>query len=180
MVVSANRIITLCTAEEAIETKSLMADPSTEKGEVFMQDCTFTRSNADGAPALKGINLRVPSGSLVAIVGFVGSGKSTLLAAILGDLHRTDGTFRIRGSIGYVPQVATVFNATLRDNILFGKRYDPGLYRRVLDACELLKDIATLPAGDMTEIGEKAKETRTCYFKRPLEITLESREGYPG
>ncbi|KAH9372013.1 hypothetical protein HPB48_019942 [Haemaphysalis longicornis] len=63
-----------------------------------------------------------------------------------------------QGSIGYVPQVAAVFNATLRDNILFGKEYDPGLYRRVLDACDLIKDIATLPAGDMTEIGERVSE----------------------
>ncbi|KAH9364488.1 hypothetical protein HPB48_018056 [Haemaphysalis longicornis] len=60
-----------------------------------------------------------------------------------------------KGNIGYVPQVATVFNATLRDNILFGKEYDPELYRRVLDACDLFKDIATLPAGDLTEMGDR-------------------------
>ncbi|XP_077545387.1 ATP-binding cassette sub-family C member 2-like isoform X2 [Haemaphysalis longicornis] len=153
--ISANRVITLCTAEEAIEDEVETADSCGEKGEVYLQDCTFTRSSDDSAPALKGINLSVTPGSLVAIVGFVGSGKSTLLAAILGDLHRTDGSVRIRGNIGYVPQVATVFNATLRDNILFGKEYDPGLYRRVLDVCDLFKDIATLPAGDLTEIGER-------------------------
>ncbi|KAH8029710.1 hypothetical protein HPB51_003067 [Rhipicephalus microplus] len=59
------------------------------------------------------------------------------------------------GTVGYVPQAATVFNATLRDNVLFGKPYDPVLYSQVLEACELVKDISTFPARDHTEIGEK-------------------------
>ncbi|XP_049276143.1 ATP-binding cassette sub-family C member 2 [Rhipicephalus sanguineus] len=154
--ISLTRAVKLCTAEEATDDQALITYSCVQKGEVFLQDCTFSRTgDEDCPPALKGINLSVPPGSLVAIVGFVGSGKSTLLAAILGDLHRVEGTVRISGTIGYVPQAATVFNATLRDNILFGKPYDPTLYRRVLDACELAKDINSFPAGDLTEVGEK-------------------------
>ncbi|XP_070397467.1 ATP-binding cassette sub-family C member 2-like [Dermacentor albipictus] len=152
--IALNRAVNLCTGEEASDDPVFITDSCVEKGEVLLQDCTFSRTG-DCQPALKGINLSVPPGSLVAIVGFVGSGKSTLLAAILGDLHRIEGTVRISGTIGYVPQAATVFNATLRDNILFGKSYDPALYRRVLEACELFKDINSFPAGDLTEIGEK-------------------------
>ncbi|KAJ3281521.1 hypothetical protein HDU76_008910, partial [Blyttiomyces sp. JEL0837] len=46
-------------------------------------------------------------------------------------------------------------NATIRDNILFGEQYDPIRYDRVIKACALVKDLETLEAGDLTEIGEK-------------------------
>ena len=59
------------------------------------------------------------------------------------------------GKIAYVAQQAWIMNATLKDNILFGNQFDPDLYQRVVSACELLTDIALLPAGDETEIGEK-------------------------
>ena len=44
---------------------------------------------------------------------------------------------------------------TLRDNILFGKKYNEVKYRKVLEACALLPDLEILSGGDMTEIGEK-------------------------
>ena len=46
-------------------------------------------------------------------------------------------------------------NATLRDNILFGKPYDKNRYERVINACALKTDLEILPGGDQTEIGEK-------------------------
>ena len=61
----------------------------------------------------------------------------------------------MRGSIAYVPQQAWIQNATLRDNILFGRPFDPVKYEEVITACALGSDLAQLPAGDMTEIGEK-------------------------
>ncbi|KAJ2714070.1 hypothetical protein H4R19_001923, partial [Coemansia spiralis] len=57
--------------------------------------------------------------------------------------------------IAYVPQQPWIMNATLRDNILFGNRFDQAFYDRVIDACALRPDLDMLPAGDMTEIGEK-------------------------
>ena len=72
---------------------------------------------------------------------------------------------QIKGSIAYVPQTPFIMNASLRDNILFGAPFDAEKYQvllycpcdaqKVLEACSLLPDIAILPAGDMTEIGEK-------------------------
>ena len=46
-------------------------------------------------------------------------------------------------------------NATLRDNILFGKPYDKNRYEKVINACALKTDLEILPGGDQTEIGEK-------------------------
>ncbi|XP_037503109.2 multidrug resistance protein mrp-7, partial [Rhipicephalus sanguineus] len=60
-----------------------------------------------------------------------------------------------RGSVACVPQGSSVFNMTVRDNILFGKTLDVARYTRVLDACELLHDVGRFPAGDLTEVGEK-------------------------
>lgn len=60
-----------------------------------------------------------------------------------------------QGSIAYVPQQAWIQNATLRDNIVFGKSIDHALYQRVVEACALKPDLEMLPGGDQTEIGEK-------------------------
>lgn len=59
--------------------------------------------------------------------------------------------------MAYVPQQAWIQNATLRDNILFGRPYVEEKYRRVMDACALTPDLEILPGGDQTEIGEKVQ-----------------------
>ncbi|XP_023687022.1 ATP-binding cassette sub-family C member 3 isoform X2 [Paramormyrops kingsleyae] len=104
---------------------------------------------------LHNINLMVPQGSLLAVVGHVGCGKSSLVSALLGEMEKLEGEISIRGSVAYVPQQAWIQNATLRDNILFGHGYNERKYRSVLDACALTPDLEVLPGGDMTEIGEK-------------------------
>ena len=57
--------------------------------------------------------------------------------------------------MAYVAQQAWIQNATLRNNILFGKQMDDRLYAKILDACALRTDLQMLPGADMTEIGEK-------------------------
>ena len=61
----------------------------------------------------------------------------------------------LQGSVAYVPQQAWIQNATLRDNIIFGRPLLEGKYRKVIEACALAPDLDMLPAGDLTEIGEK-------------------------
>ncbi|CAN8006431.1 unnamed protein product [Ixodes pacificus] len=127
-------------------------------GEIIMEKCTFAwtkRKENLESPTLNSVSLDIAPGSLVGVAGFVGSGKSSLLSAILGDMHCIKGTIRTSGRISYVPQVACVYNMTVRDNILFGEKFDPVRYGRVLRACELLTDIEKFPAGDLTEVGEK-------------------------
>ncbi|CAN8006437.1 unnamed protein product, partial [Ixodes pacificus] len=128
--------------------------------EILLSDCSFVwtkRKECLNDPTLKSVSLEIAPGSLVGLAGFVGSGKSSLLAAILGDMHCVEGTITTSGRTSYVPQVACVYNMTVRDNILFGEKFDPVRYGRVLEACELLNDINKFPAGDLTEVGEKGE-----------------------
>uniref|UniRef100_A0A8B9CRU4 Multidrug resistance-associated protein 1 n=1 Tax=Anser brachyrhynchus TaxID=132585 RepID=A0A8B9CRU4_9AVES len=101
------------------------------------------------------INFTVPEGSLIAVVGQVGCGKSSLLSALLGEMDKKEGYVVVKGSVAYVPQQAWVQNATLKDNIIFGREMNESRYKRVIEACALLPDIEILPTGDRTEIGEK-------------------------
>uniref|UniRef100_A0A3B3ZX39 ABC-type glutathione-S-conjugate transporter n=1 Tax=Periophthalmus magnuspinnatus TaxID=409849 RepID=A0A3B3ZX39_9GOBI len=126
---------------------------STSMQQVVIENGTFSWS-AEGQPCLK-INVRVPRGSLVAVVGNVGSGKSSLLSAMLGETEKRNGSVTVKGSVAYVPQQAWIQNATVQDNITFGREKLKTWYNRVLEACALLPDLDILPAGDATEIGEK-------------------------
>ncbi|KAG5279356.1 hypothetical protein AALO_G00076900 [Alosa alosa] len=121
---------------------------------VTIENGTFSWSK-EGPPCLRRINVRVPCGSLVAVVGHVGSGKSSLLSAMLGETERRKGQVTVKGSVAYVPQQAWIQNATLRDNIVFGQEKKDMWYQRVVEACALLPDLEILPGGDATEIGEK-------------------------
>jgi ABC-type multidrug transport system fused ATPase/permease subunit len=89
------------------------------------------------------------------VVGAVGSGKSSVVSAILGELAITSGSLNVNGSMAYVAQEAFIFNATVRDNIIFGKPYDAEKYRRVIEASALMADLGQFTAGDKTEIGER-------------------------
>ncbi|KFP82105.1 Canalicular multispecific organic anion transporter 2, partial [Acanthisitta chloris] len=106
-------------------------------------------------PTLKDINMLVPSGALVAIVGHVGCGKSSLVSALLGEMEKLEGEVAVKGSVAYVPQQAWIQNATLKDNILFGQAPNEEKYQNALEACALKTDLEVLPGGDQTEIGEK-------------------------
>uniref|UniRef100_A0AAG5CWJ4 ABC-type glutathione-S-conjugate transporter n=2 Tax=Anopheles atroparvus TaxID=41427 RepID=A0AAG5CWJ4_ANOAO len=118
-----------------------------------IKDGTF--SWGEETPTLKNINLSLRKGQLSAIVGTVGTGKSSLISALLGEMEKISGVVNTDGSIAYVPQQAWIQNATLRDNILFGKPFDQKKYDNVIDCCALRPDLAMLPGGDTTEIGEK-------------------------
>ncbi|KAH9003060.1 P-loop containing nucleoside triphosphate hydrolase protein [Lactarius hatsudake] len=104
---------------------------------------------------LKHVDIRVARGQLVAIVGAVGSGKTSLLQGLIGDMRRTEGSVRVGGSVAYCSQSAWIQNATIRDNICFGRAFEAERYwKAVHDAC-LEPDLDVLPNGDMTEVGER-------------------------
>ncbi|CAG7833092.1 unnamed protein product [Allacma fusca] len=150
-IVSLNRLDRYMNSEE-IDPDSVTHDP-TAKDPISIENGSFAWEPE--TIVLKNINLSVREGELLAVVGTVGSGKSSLLASMLGELDKSSGKVNTRGTIAYVPQQAWIQNVTLRDNILFGRPFEPAKYDKVIDACALKPDLEILPGRDQTEIGEK-------------------------
>ncbi|KAF5915974.1 hypothetical protein HPG69_003047 [Diceros bicornis minor] len=121
---------------------------------ITIHNGTFTWAQ-DLPPILHSLNIQVPKGALVAVVGPVGCGKSSLVSALLGEMEKLEGKVHVKGSVAYVPQQAWIQNCTLQENVLFGQALDPKRYQRALEACALLADLEVLPGRDQTEIGEK-------------------------
>ncbi|XP_076374474.1 multidrug-Resistance like Protein 1 isoform X2 [Megalopta genalis] len=152
--VSVKRINKFMNTEE-LDPNNVQHDPS-ESHALLVENGTFTwEADNIEKPTLRNINLQVEQGQLVAVVGTVGSGKSSLISALLGEMDKISGRVNTKGSIAYVSQQAWIQNASLQDNVLFGKPQHKNSYNRVIEACALNPDLKILPAGDQTEIGEK-------------------------
>jgi ABC-type multidrug transport system fused ATPase/permease subunit len=116
---------------------------------------------------LVNLNFDIKRGQLVAVIGPVGSGKSSLLAALLGELLlRTNEeldkpaseeapSLHVIGKIAYHQQTPWILNASVKENILFGREYDEERFNATIEAACLGPDIAILNNGLDTEIGEK-------------------------
>ncbi|GAB4840687.1 Canalicular multispecific organic anion transporter 1, variant 2 [Ancistrocladus abbreviatus] len=152
--VSLQRMEELLLAEERI----LLPNPPLDPGlpAISIRNGNFSWDSGAERPTLLDINLDISVGSLVAIVGGTGEGKTSLVSAMLGELPpAVDGTVIIRGTVAYVPQISCIFNATVCENILFGKDFDPSLYWKAIDVAALRHDLEMLPGRDLTEIGER-------------------------
>jgi len=110
---------------------------------------------AHSSAILSDINLKVEAGQLCAVIGRVGCGKSTLCSAILNEAILGEGKISVKGAVAYAGQSAWILNATVRDNILFGRPFDQKQYDAVIEACQLTHDLKILNKGDLTEIGER-------------------------
>ncbi|CAH1249787.1 ABCC8 [Branchiostoma lanceolatum] len=125
---------------------------------VEVRDGSFTWELESQTANISRINLAIPKGKLTIVVGQVGSGKSSLLSAILGEMRTLEGQVlwnKKQNTVSYATQRAWLLNASLRDNVTFGLPFDHARYQQVISACCLQPDIDILPAGDLTEIGEK-------------------------
>jgi ATP-binding cassette subfamily B multidrug efflux pump len=144
------------------------AEPAIQ-GEIEFRHLTFAYPTAPNEAVLQDINLHVPAGSTLAIVGPTGSGKSTLAALVARMWEAPEGTLLIdgrsirdyplqtlRGSIGYVPQDTFLFSETVRENIAFGAteaREDD--IRDAADIACIAGDIEGFAQGYETMVGER-------------------------
>ena len=138
------------------------------RGEITFEDVTFAYA-PDAEPALRDIDLRVPAGQTVALVGSTGAGKSTFakLAArfydptegrVLVDGHdlRDVRARTLREQMGIVPQEAFLFSGTIRDNLAFGRpEATDEEVERAARAVGAHDFIAALEHGYHTEVGER-------------------------
>jgi len=126
-----------------------------EKAEARVKKADFSWDPKAETPTLTNVDVKLKPGSLTMVVGAVGSGKSTLAMALLGEVSMTKGKRSLTGSVAYVSQEAWIINASVKENILFGEKWDKKKYERVIQASALGPDLDQLPGGDATEIGER-------------------------
>ncbi|XP_005105556.2 canalicular multispecific organic anion transporter 2 [Aplysia californica] len=143
--------LTKADAEEYVVHKEL----SDEGPAAAIEDGTFTWEAGRSQATLTDVNLSVPEGGLVAIVGAVGAGKSSLLSALLGEIDRLSGHVLMKGHTAYVAQEAWILRATVKENILFGSSVSPDMYQQTIRACALTHDLKLLVDGEDTLLGEK-------------------------
>lgn len=108
----------------------------------------------DKTVILYNIDLEVQESTFHVIIGPVGSGKTTLLHAILGELSLERGSsWSYQGSVAFCSQTPWLRNLSIRDNIVVGAEFDQDWYFRVVGACALEADFASIPDWDKALIG---------------------------
>ncbi|XP_026390011.1 ABC transporter C family member 2-like [Papaver somniferum] len=154
--VSLKRLEELFLAEERLLLPNPPLEPSLPA--ISIKNGNFSWDSKAEKPTLSNINLEIPVGCLVAVVGSTGEGKTSLISAMLGELPPAadvDAEVVVRGTVAYVPQVSWIYNATVRDNILFGSPFISARYAKAISVAALQHDLEVLPGGDLTEIGER-------------------------
>ncbi|KAJ2852693.1 hypothetical protein IWW36_000050 [Coemansia brasiliensis] len=121
---------------------------------IQMTGAIFKRQGCENF-AVYADSLLISSGQLIAVTGAIGAGKSTLLLAMLGELNICSGKSCVEGTVAYVGQKPWIMNATIRENVLFGRTMDEELYRQVLALCCLQEDLARMTDGDSTLISNQ-------------------------
>lgn len=154
---AADKVLPKHEEKAAAKAAKKAAKEDTEKPALISEETTPDSASESLKEPFKLHDLSVTFGrnELVAIIGSVGGGKSSLLAALAGDMRKTSGEIIFGAERAFCPQYAWIQNATVRENILFGKPMDRAWYNTVIDACALRPDLDMLPNGDATEIGER-------------------------
>ncbi len=139
---------------------------TTVHGEIEFRHLSF---NYNGVPVLKDINLKIPAGSSLAIVGPTGSGKTTLVSLLPRMYDTAPGSLLLDGrplieypletlrqNIGYVPQETFLFSDTIRENIAFGvENASDEQVRAAAEAANIATDIEGFTESYDTLVGER-------------------------
>jgi ATP-binding cassette subfamily B multidrug efflux pump len=164
---SLGRLNTIFLARPDIDDRDVPPRPLTSlRGEIEFRDLTF---GYNGRLILKNINLRIPAGKTVAIVGATGSGKSTLVNLIPRLYDAPAGSLLVDGvpirqiplqvlreNIGFVPQETFLFSQSVRENIRFGTAAaSDAEVDRAAEISHILPEIRGFARGFDTLVGER-------------------------
>ncbi|RPH37026.1 ABC transporter ATP-binding protein, partial [bacterium] len=156
----------LDTEPEIRDMSSTQTSIAAIQGSIEFREVIFRHRNT-AHPALDGINLSIPAGTTLAIVGYTGSGKSTLVSLIPRLYDITEGELLIdgvdvrkiplevlRSSIGYVPQETFLFSDSIAENISYGARHAAEEdVKRAAEISQISRDIEGFPRGYETVLG---------------------------
>jgi ATP-binding cassette, subfamily B, multidrug efflux pump len=164
---SLGRLWTIFAAQPAIDDRLVPPNPVTAlKGDIEFRNLTFSYN---GFPILRDINLSIPAGRTVAIVGATGSGKTTLAALVPRLFDAPEGSVLVdgipvrhlplstlRSHIGFVPQETFLFSESIRENIRFGAHgSSDNDVKRAAEVANILPDILGFPEGFESMVGER-------------------------
>ena len=137
-------------------------------GEVDYKDVSFSYSDGEEEIVIKDLNLHIPGGKKIALVGESGAGKTTTVSLLARFYERSGGSITIDGvdinsvtqeslhrSIGFVQQNVFLFDASIRENLRYGKpnASDDELWI-ALEKANLADFVRSLPDGLDTQVGE--------------------------
>lgn len=164
---SLGRLWQIFLAQPDIDDRAAAPQPITSiRGEIEFRNLNFAY---DGRPVLKNINLQIPAGRTVAIVGETGAGKSTLVSLIPRLWDAPEGSLLIDGvpvlriplallrhSIGFVPQETFLFSDSILENVRFGApEATLPEAERATSVANILPEIVSFPKGFETLVGER-------------------------
>jgi len=163
---SMSRINQIMHERKAIAAPASPVPISHARGEIEFRGVTLDYPSGH---ALQHVDLLIPAGATLAVVGHTGSGKSTLVGLVPRLMDPTTGAVyldginlrdldpaELRRQIGFVPQETFLFSATLAENIAFGvEQATPDEIRRAAELAGLAGDIESFPNGYETMVGER-------------------------
>lgn len=163
---SMGRLIEILDQAPEIKDSEYLEDIRTLEGEIEFKNVSFAY---DKKVILKNIDLKIPKGITIGIIGPTGSGKSTLVNLIPRLLEVREGSLTIDGmeiksiplkilrkNIGYVPQETFLFSESLKENIIYGlEGFDEAKLRRAVSISALSDEIERFSQRYETPVGER-------------------------
>eukprot|EP00913_Durusdinium_trenchii_P011752 g11038.t1 len=135
-------------------TKNVVRQPSLQNQNAPALRVTGSFTYGGTKPNLKNLDVAIPKGELVGVIGRVGSGKTTFLQTIIGELNSfVEAPDASSGNVAYCSQVPWIFEGTLRENIVTKSAMHHDRYYSCISAAGLAPDLQILPGGDQVTIG---------------------------
>eukprot|EP01032_Pedospumella_encystans_P017357 gene17357-19780_t len=143
-------------ADKVAAYETVATNSTEENSEIAAIDVNSDGGTSRATHTLVDLNLSIRQGELVGIVGSVGGGHSSLLNAVLGEMNLRCGTLSMVKdlTIAYCDQRPWIMNATVKDNITFGKELDEARLERAIYVCGMKEGLREREGGLDCEIGE--------------------------